>query len=242
MSFGRKNEPSVSPQIKRVISTNPLGDRFVARRSGKTQTFTSQLSGGTQQALNTSRRAGQALLEELARSPASRSNDIRDLANRQFRSQERAITRSANQLLGNARTRLASRFGRSGNSTFGNQLISNLASSQLERLGEARLQSDLLGEDLFARDEQSRLNRLGTFRNVINDIADRDNRFQSIATSTLQNEANRSTRAAISRAQLAQQAQLARRRSSGGGGSNLFGNSRLGTVLNLGTSIARIFI
>lgn len=212
MGFGQKSQPTVSPQITSVSATNPLGDRFTGRLVDNRQVFRTTLSDQTQRAVDTSRQASQVLLEELSRPPAGRANDIRQLADRQFLSQEKAITRNANRLLGNARLRLSSRFGRSGNSTFGTQLLNSLANSQLERLGEARLESDLLAEDLFSRDETSRINRLGVFQNVLNDVRNEARRFQTAAANTLDGDANRVTGAALSRARLIQQAQTSQQR------------------------------
>ncbi len=233
MPFGRSSSSSSSinqpKQITKAFYTNPLGDVFKSVRRGNKQTFSTQLSGPSQNLVNQSLQGSQTLLRELNASPQQRQNQLQQLANRQFNRQARTIQQQTDRIRSQARSRLAQRFGKSGNSTFGNTLLAQIETGSINSLVDERLRADLMVDNRLQSDERSRLQRLGAFQNVLGSYNTNAKTFATLGNSTLSREADLANRRAL--AQLQQQTRLTL-----GSRPNLGG---IAQVLNSGLNISK---
>ncbi len=209
MPFGRRSSSSSSPSsspsnptnITKAFYSNALGDVFKSVRRGSKQSFSTQLSGPSQNLVNQSLQGSQTLLRELNASPQQRQNQLQQLADRQFNRQARALQQQTDRIRAKARGRLAQRFGRSGNSTFGNTLLAQVETAGLNSLIDERLRADLMVDDRLRADDRGRLQRLGAFQNVLNSYNNNAKTFATLGDSTLSQEASLATRRFLGRLQ-----------------------------------------
>lgn len=166
--------------------------------------FSSTLSPSTQNVVNTSQNAVTQLVNEIARPPQERLADIQQQRDRYFKEERSTINRETDNVLAKTRSALSRRFGRSDNSTFGNALIADVEGHRVDAINRARVNADTLAEDRLASDQQARMERLGVFQSLLNNVFDQAQGVSSDQSSTLINEARLENQRALARAQLVQ--------------------------------------
>lgn len=207
MSFGKKSKSS-KPKIKapaRITNIDfqlPTGDTIQSRVHGNTQTTKTILSGPTKNSVDLSQVGLNRSLSQLGKTEAARSRQVDDVAGRVYNQQKRLIDKDSSQTEGKIRSNLSKTFGSSYNSTFGNHLLGQVYDDRLNRLNDARVQSDLLAENFLDRDEDRKMRRANLFLNILNDINSQSQGLTKLGADLLQNETQRATNVAIQRARL----------------------------------------
>lgn len=220
MSSGRKkskNKIKAPPPITRTEYNLPTGDNFTTSTEGGTQRFTSSLSGATSNLVRQSQSGLETLAKELRRPSSQRARDIRKRGDDFFDLQAESINENADDLFKRTQSNLNQRFKGSLNSTFGSDLLSKVEDDRLNRLMRSRKESNLLAEDLFKSDEDSRVRRFALFQNYLSDINNQARGLASQGSNVLSSERARATKVAIAEANLEQrdrqlQDQIAARR------------------------------
>ncbi len=212
MSSGRKKsnikppEVDAPPRITTYDFHSPTGDRYVTSVDGDKQITRSYLSPLTQQMVNRSQQGLVDISEGLVRTDAQRAADIRQRSQDFYDLQARNINEEADEILAKGQSQIAHRFGGAYNATFGTDYLARLEKDRLSQLHTAGKEASLLAEDLYARDESSRLQRLGFFQNYLAGLHDQSWGPASLGSGLLQTETNRAHDLAILRTNMAQQA------------------------------------
>lgn len=212
MSLGRKKTETkvvkvvAPPPITRVEFNSPTGDRYVTTTKGSNQTFESFLTPTTKLTVEESLKGLQQLAKELNQPDATRQQAITQRSRDFYDLQAAGINSAADAQIAKTRTNLAQRFGGAYNATFGTNMLVQLEGNRLGQLAEAQKQANLLGEDLYKADEDSRIRRFSLFQNYLADLNNQARGLQSNGSSILLNEADRATDLAVQRANLALQA------------------------------------
>lgn len=212
MSLGRKKSKTkvvkvnAPPAITKVEFNSPTGDRFVTTTKGSNQTFESFLTPTTQMTVAESLKGLQQLAQELNQPDATRQQAIHQRSQDFYDLQAAGINSQADAQIAKTRSNLAQRFGGAYNATFGTNMLVQLEGNRLSQLAEAQKQANLLGEDLYKADEDSRVRRFALFQNYLADLNNQARGLQSTGSNVLMGESSRATDLATQRANLAMQA------------------------------------
>ncbi|MGE0201391.1 MAG: hypothetical protein AB7P76_10535 [Candidatus Melainabacteria bacterium] len=192
------------PPITATDYTLPTGDRYQLETRGGQQSLTSALSPDTQGLVGASQTALTDLARSLGQPDTTRARQIARRAQDFFDLQAGGINADSDALSRQAQSTLARRFGGSLNSTFGADLLSRIENDRLNRLSGARKDASLLGEDLFASDEDSRLRRFTLFQNVLGDLNNQARGFASLGSTVQTSDRERVSRLALAQSSLDQ--------------------------------------
>lgn len=213
MSLGRKKSGSggevkinAPPAITQYDFTSPTGDQYKSWRKGNTEFGQSFLTPETSRTIQSSKSAMSHLADELNSPDASRLGQIYQASRNFYDLQARNIDSEADAILGQAKSDLSKRFGGAFNATFGTDYLARLENNRLGRLYDAAKEATLFGEDLYSRDEDSRMRRFQLFSNYLNDEYNKATGAATTGSNILQSEANRAQNLAIQRANMANSA------------------------------------
>lgn len=207
MSLGRKSNTKKSdikiPQaITTTVYNSPTGDQYISRSQGNAQTFTSNLSPGTQGTINESLNGLQNLARELNAPDSERISQINARSRDYYDLQSAGINQDLDDVLARTKSDLNKRFGGSYNATFGTDLLANIEKSRVNQLEDARKQASLYGEDLYQRDENSRAQRFTLFQNYLSDLNNQARGLQSTGAATLNTDRQMQSNATLQRQDL----------------------------------------
>lgn len=207
MSLGRKSDSKKSdikiPQaITSTVYNSPTGDQYISRSQGGSQNFTSNLSPGTQATVNESLSGLQNLARELNAPDNERIAQINTRSRDYYDLQSAGINQDLDDTLARTKSDLNKRFGGSYNATFGTDLLANIEKSRVNQLEDARKQASLYGEDLYQRDEDSRMQRFTLFQNYLSDLNNQARGLQSSGAATLNADRQLQSNAGLQRQEL----------------------------------------
>lgn len=213
MSSGRKKsniQIDRQPAIKNITYNLPSGDTVSQRvKDGKLK-FSTSLSPSSRKLIDTAKAGMLGLADELKQPDAIRQKSIHERANDFFGRLRTGIHEDASRLMEKTKSDLSKRFGGTYNATFGTDLLGRQHKNYLAQLKDARIQANLLGEDLARADEASRINRFNLFNNVVNGFNNQLTGLVSPGLGFLSGERDRNSRLALAQAQFDQQYQQQR--------------------------------
>lgn len=212
MSLGRTRSvktPKIvaPPRITSQEFTMPTGDRYLTQRNGNKETSNSILSPLTGRTVDTSQAALSELAGEIRNPDARRIQDIALRGQDFYDLQANVINSEADSLFGKAASDISKRFGGTYNATFGTDLLAQLEGNRLSQLSGAAKEARLLAEDLYSRDEDSRMSRFNMFQGFLAGLNNEAMQAGSMGSDLLMNESNRAQDLAISRTRMVQDAQ-----------------------------------
>lgn len=238
MAAGRKSKvkaPRISapPQITESDFISSTGDTYRTRRQGNTEISDALLSPQTRSTVNSSMDALDNLAQELYRPDARRVNDIANRAQDFYDLQAENINAESDNIRSQTEGSLAKRFGGAYNASFGADALAQVENNRLNRLYDAGKEATLFGEDLYARDEDSRSKRFQLFSNYLTNQYNQQAGLAGNASGLLENEAGRAQDLAITRANLAMKANLANQQAA---------IQRRGQTLNTAVDVAKLAV
>lgn len=199
---------------------------FTSEKIGGTQVFNSSLSPSTKSLVSNSQKALGQLSKSIAKAPQARLEDIKAQRNRQLREETRSINKDTQQTLAKTRAAISKRFGRSDNSTFGNQYVAEVEGHRVNALRQARVNADALAEDQITSDQNARIQRLNVFQNLLNNVYNQAQGVNKQQANTLIQEGRLENQRALARARMIQQ------------NSNRSNSFRLGLLSQVASPIA----
>jgi hypothetical protein len=212
MPIGRKptrvKMPVISapPQVTNVEFISPLGDQYGMERQDNKQIADATLSPLTAHTIRTSQEALLDLANEFYAPDSERVQDIADKSLDYFELQAQGINTQADDILSQAQSDLSKRFGGTYNATFGADYLSRLENNRLTQLSNAAKEAALVAEEMYSRDEDSRMRRFGLLSDYLSGEFDKASTVWELGANLLQEDANRAQSLATARANLAQNA------------------------------------
>jgi hypothetical protein len=176
MAFGllkkQKAPAPAEPEVRRFEYYSPTGDTVVSQREGDVQKVYSTLSQQNQSLLNLSQAETERLIRSLGTPDAARQAELKTQSDQLYAQLSDTINKSSDATFDRVRSDNAQRFGGAYNSTFGTQALAQVEGLRQGNLADARLSADGFVDEQKAADEQAKVLRLNTFRNIAGSVVD----------------------------------------------------------------------